>query len=362
MKRYTLTPYAGNKAKYPVIEGKYNSIIDFFGGSLGGTLKTAIDNPNCIYLVAEASNTQRALIEGLKYSKSFYKTVLLTCKALIEEFHDHQNYSVASKWFTSQYDSFNTQVIRAALSVMRRFFFSAILRTTPGSGNINVSISPRKILGDKRWKEIAEIIRPGLDYNSLTNAEVKQFNAELGQYVFTHGQLRDEMIKSVNSWYASLEPILDEWFSVERHIEVYSTYEVLLNDNYCKGKTLLYIDAPYYNPHKGVFIDESGKKRIHKQTPSYEHHKPDSLETWDMFLNPLYMGLNTKADMVLCNYSSSDFEDSLYAMSEYYDLETVVENKSCLCTGKRSKYTVLPQGKETVIFAKPKVLVQSKIA
>lgn len=361
--RYTLTPYAGNKADYGNGLGEYDTIVDFFGGSLGGTLKTAIDNPNASYYVAEASNCQRALIEFF-LNEHFYDlySVCNVAKDLIDDFFNFDNYQTATYWLTDQYNNALLETTYAALSVMRRFFFSSILRTTPGSGDINVWISVRKILGDAKWKKLVAEYYPGVDYNTLDTQQTKQFNAEFAQKVFSNGILHLAMADSVNAWYEMTKPVFDEWQSQGRSATVVDNYKALLDNGIIQGKTLLYIDPPYYNSNKGKFRDESGRLRSHKQTPSYENHDPASEDTWKMFSDCLEFGLRNGCDMVLCNYTSDRFIKAVEAIKGQYDLIEVVAGKTCNCTGQKSKYTSLPIGQEYVLFATPKVESQELAA
>lgn len=363
--RYTLTPYAGNKADYFHDLGKYDTIIDFFGGSLGGTLKTAIANPSAKYYVAEASNCQRALIDFF-LNEHFYDlySICDAAKDIIDMFFDYSDYQSASKWLSKIYSRKNgvSELWLAALSVMRRFFFSSILRTTPGSGDINVWISVRKILGDTKWKKLVAEYYPDIDYNNLTTQQTKQFNVEFAQKVFENGILYRAMIDSVNAWYECTKPVFDEWQSQGRNAVVVDNYKQLLDSSIVQGKTLLYIDPPYYNSNKGKFRDSEGRLRSHKQTPSYENHDPASEDTWKMFSDCLEFGLRNNCDMVLCNYTSDRFVAAIEAIKGQYNLIEVVAGKECKCTGQKSKYTTMPIGQEYVLFATPKQVYQSLVA
>jgi hypothetical protein len=137
---------------------------------------------------------------------------------------------------------------------------------------------------------------------------------------------------------------------------VYEDYKSLLSKTTPVGRTLLYIDPPYYNPNKGSFTDENGYKRTHKQAPSYEGHLPQAYETWLMFEECVQFGLNAKADMILCNYNSEPFEQLLKSLETDlgYSLEPIVKDKICDCTGQKSKYATLPVGKESVFLARYK--------
>lgn len=365
--RYSLTPYAGNKASYSPILDSYDTIIDCFAGSLGGTIQTAIVNPHCNYLVAEKAPTQRSLIEGLNYSPKFYEAALIYAEQIIEEFFTKKSYSKAARWLSNEFDNSwdNPTMSRlyfAGLSVLRRFYFSNFLRTTPGSNNLNVWISVRKILGDKVWKAKCAKWIPNVDYATLNTEETKEFNAALAEYVFQDGSLKDAMIASVRYWHKSIQPLLTEWFSCDRHIEVFNDYSDLLQYSAVQGKTLLYIDPPYFNNNKGEFIDEKGRKRYHKQTPSYEHHDPRSDATWQMMFNSVQFGLEYNCDMVLCNYASESYTALIDAIRLTHSLEVIVDGKSCLGTGKRSRYTTAPMSKEFVLFVSTKIQPQVLVA
>ncbi len=356
-KRYTLTPYCGNKANYEPIMGGYDTIIDPFAGSLGGTLKTAIVNPQAKYIVAESSNCQRSLIKGLQFQPDYYDLVKDSAIELVEEFFGAASYSDACKWLSKLYSSTNALLDAAALSVMRRFFFSSILRTTPGSGDINVWISTRKILGDSKWKtELSSMGYSISDYKALSFIEKREFNAAFGEHLFKSKTLKSAMVASIESWHKSIQPLLREWFNEQRNITILDDYKSCLDTNLAQGNTLLYVDPPYYNPNKGTFRDEAGRIRRHKQTPSYENHDPQAIATWLMFYDCYEFGLSKNVDMVLCNYGSTEFTDAIDNLSRNnYDLEVMISEKECLCTGQKSKYTSVPIGTESIYFATPKV-------
>lgn len=356
MIRFTLTPYTGNKSSYPAIAGSYDTIYDFFGGSLGGTIQTAIANPNAKYNVAEASRCQRALIKCLNCNRDAFHGVSLYANELIRDFFEEPSYADASKWLSDQYQNGDDFLLTdAALSVMRRFFFSSILRTTPGSGKINVWISVRKILGDTPWKKACTELFPDVDYKNLDTAQTKEFNASLGQVLFENGVLEQAMRRSVASWYKSVQPLLDQWHSVPRRkLNVVDDYKQFLNSQPA-GKTLCYIDPPYFNSNTGRFIDEAGRTRYHKQTPSYENHDPRSEATWSMFADCVDFAQSVGADMVLCNYGSDRYTSTMQRLANSYDIVTITDKKECQCTGQKSKYTTVPIGEESVYFCQPKV-------
>jgi hypothetical protein len=355
--RYTLTPYAGNKSQYEPILDHYDTIIDVFAGGLGGTLQTAIANPQARYYVAESSNCQRALIKQLTVEPGNFDLVRKAALMFIDRFFEKTDYPTACKWLSTSYQVEDYELGLAALSVMRRFFFSSILRTTPGSGEINVWISVRKILGDPAWKAACKSLYEHTDYTKLTTAETKEFNANLGQALFENGLLKKHMQRSVESWYKSIQPLLYEWFAEPRFLTVVDDYHKLLDSSLIQGKVLCYVDPPYWNDNTGTFLDEAGRKRYHKQTSSYEHHDPRSEATWLMFQDCVDWGVVNGCDLVVCNYGSDAYRSAIEKLKKIYELEVVVENKSCWCTGKRSKYTAVPVGKESVYFCYPKVQV-----
>lgn len=344
--RYNSTPYAGNKSEYRFsTDTKYDVIMDCFAGSLGGTLELAIKNPLAKYYVAEASRCQRALINTFNKPRHKFDIVKAETDSIIELFFKFPTYKKASKWLSQQY-----YYDIAALSVMRRFFFSSILRTTPGSNEINVWISSRKILGDTKWLNLAAQHMPGIDYE----ADKQSYNEEFNEILFKSGDLKRAMLCSALYWYKSIQPLLTEWYASGQTITVFEDYKQLLDTKLLGDNNFIYVDPPYFNPEVGSFIDETGTKRTHKQTASYENHNPQSLETWKMFDDCASFGYHSDADMVLCNYSSPQFQSVVKALGHTHDLEFIAKDKACRCTGQQSKYFTVPLGKESVILATPK--------
>jgi hypothetical protein len=359
--QYSLTTYAGNKSAYPLPIRNYDTIIDCFGGSLGGTLKAATMNPEASYLVAESCPFQRALIQLLNNQYppiqcSNYTGVLFALKRIIDEFQTKSDYKTASSWLTDQYHPNQELLDLAALSVARRFFFSSILRTTPGSGKMNVWISPRKILGDPAWKKACLQEFPNIDYSSLNTQERKQFNQELNNRLFSSGLLSFYMKKSAKSWLRGVTPILNEWFSSRKKpLLLFDTHKQLIHHSsyFPSTNALLYCDPPYYNPDSGSFTDSRGITRKHNQTPSYPGHDPRSIDTWDLFQDCFLYGVNNRHDLVLCNYGSDLYRVALNAIKPIYGCVQLQVKNPCSCTGQKSKYTSLPIGEETVWFCTP---------